>query len=231
MNEVNLNSDDLLTENRQFVEILAKKLCKRFSLSNEYYDDMVAEGFLGLVEAASKYKPEMEVPFKNFAFLRIRGSMIDSLRKSSDLSRLAYKSAKSLQALDEIHEETFKQENKATKDNQKEDLARVLNYIAKGAIVYRLNSTDSDSEIANIESKDKNPDEIIEQKNTKINIKKIIEEKLDEKERLIIKEYYFKDKTYNQIIEDNPIFSKSWVSKLHNRAIEKIKEAYVKVDI
>ena len=50
----------------------------------------------GLVSAAQKYSPKEGVNFQQYAQLRIRGSIIDFLRKNSNLCRTTIKKNKSL---------------------------------------------------------------------------------------------------------------------------------------
>mgnify|MGYP000432122257 CR=1 FL=1 len=52
-------------------------------------DELVQVGMLGLIEAARGYDPRRGIPFEHFALSRVRGSMLDELRRISDLSRSA----------------------------------------------------------------------------------------------------------------------------------------------
>lgn len=52
-------------------------------------DDMLQEGYLGLVDAAQRYTPQPGTSFAAYAAIRIRGSIIDYLRASSSLRRAA----------------------------------------------------------------------------------------------------------------------------------------------
>jgi len=54
-------------------------------------DDLMQIGLLGLVEAAQRYAPKEGVTFANYAVLRIRGAMLDFLRKNSNLCRKSIK--------------------------------------------------------------------------------------------------------------------------------------------
>jgi RNA polymerase sigma factor (sigma-70 family) len=47
---------------------------------------------------------------------------------------------------------------------------------------------------------------------------------LPEKERLIVEDYYLKEKSFVEIANENGGMSKSWVSRLHSRALELLKE-------
>ncbi|QJW94396.1 sigma-70 family RNA polymerase sigma factor [Frigoriglobus tundricola] len=48
-------------------------------------ENLESAGVLGLVEAAAKYDPARSVQFKTFAYLRIRGAIVDELRRNSPL--------------------------------------------------------------------------------------------------------------------------------------------------
>jgi len=46
-------------------------------------EDLISAGTLGLVKAARSYDPSRNAEFKTYAYIRIRGSVIDELRKRS----------------------------------------------------------------------------------------------------------------------------------------------------
>ena len=50
-------------------------------------EDIIQQGMEGLIHAAQKYSPHDGVKFSQYAYLRIRGSIIDFLRKNSNLCR------------------------------------------------------------------------------------------------------------------------------------------------
>lgn len=50
-------------------------------------EDLLQIGMVGLIEAAHNYKPQDGVVFENYAKLRVKGAIIDFLRKSSNLCR------------------------------------------------------------------------------------------------------------------------------------------------
>ena len=54
-------------------------------------EDLIQQGMEGLVSAAQKYSPKEGVSFQQYAQLRIRGSIIDFLRKNSNLCRTTIK--------------------------------------------------------------------------------------------------------------------------------------------
>ena len=62
-------------------------------------EDLIQQGMEGLVHAAQKYSPRENVTFPQYAQLRIRGSIIDYLRKNSNLCRTTIKKNKTLKKL------------------------------------------------------------------------------------------------------------------------------------
>ena len=52
-------------------------------------DDLASAAFLGLIDAVDRFEPGRGVPFEAYAGLRIRGAMIDELRRTGERSRNA----------------------------------------------------------------------------------------------------------------------------------------------
>jgi RNA polymerase sigma factor for flagellar operon FliA len=71
--------DRLVMEHVGLVKTLAQRLAQRLPSQVEV-SDLVSVGVLGLIDAASRYKPTLGVPFDAFARRRVQGAMLDSLR-------------------------------------------------------------------------------------------------------------------------------------------------------
>jgi len=50
-------------------------------------DDLASAGFLGLIDAVDRFQPDREVAFEAYATLRIRGAVLDELRRVDELGR------------------------------------------------------------------------------------------------------------------------------------------------
>jgi len=50
-------------------------------------DDLASAGFLGLIDAVDRFQPDREVAFEAYAALRIRGAILDELRRVDDCGR------------------------------------------------------------------------------------------------------------------------------------------------
>jgi RNA polymerase sigma factor for flagellar operon FliA len=71
--------DRLVMEHLSLVKTLAQRLAQRLPSQVEVAD-LVSVGVLGLIDAATRYKPTLGVPFDAFARRRVQGAMLDSLR-------------------------------------------------------------------------------------------------------------------------------------------------------
>ena len=92
MYEKNINSqrDTLINENISLVTRIVNHLKPRIP-PNIDYDDMMQIGILGLISAADNFNDKLGVTFVDYAKSRVKGSIIDEVRKMSDISRLAIK--------------------------------------------------------------------------------------------------------------------------------------------
>jgi len=60
-------------------------------------EDLVSAGTLGLVKAARAYDPAHNAEFKTYAYIRIRGSVIDELRRRSFVPQNVHKQVRQIQ--------------------------------------------------------------------------------------------------------------------------------------
>ncbi len=78
--------DHLILDNVDFVARILSTMA--FIANNdEARENLHSAGVLGLVEAANNYDPEQGVPFRTFAYPRIRGAIVDELRKQCPVSQ------------------------------------------------------------------------------------------------------------------------------------------------
>lgn len=68
---------------------LVKKAARNVKVKSHEYDqdDFISMGFIGLMDAVEKFDPSKEVPFESYAYIRIRGSIIDAVRKNAPVPR------------------------------------------------------------------------------------------------------------------------------------------------
>lgn len=77
--------------NDQVVEYLplVQKVVHTIKVNNKDYDheDLVNIGVIGLMDAIDRYDESQKVPFQNYAYIRIKGAIIDEIRRNSRIPR------------------------------------------------------------------------------------------------------------------------------------------------
>jgi RNA polymerase sigma factor for flagellar operon FliA len=89
--------DALVIEHQSLVRRIAYHLLARLPASVEV-DDLIQAGQVGLIEAARNYRAEAGAAFATFASARIRGAMIDELRRGDWVPRSVHRRARDIAA-------------------------------------------------------------------------------------------------------------------------------------
>ncbi len=68
---------------------LVEKVVSQLNIKRADYDreDLINIGVIGLMDALKKYDRSKKVPFEGYAYIRIKGTIIDEVRKTSKVSR------------------------------------------------------------------------------------------------------------------------------------------------
>ena len=104
MNDTSLNSDvenpdaaawasqrtSMILEHRNLVLQLAHRLARQLP-PNVELNDLIQAGMLGLVEAGHRYSPRKNATFRTYAWSRVRGAILESLRKGDWTPRSVYR--------------------------------------------------------------------------------------------------------------------------------------------
>jgi RNA polymerase sigma factor for flagellar operon FliA len=220
--------EELVLDNEEYVRRLVGQIAKRYRIPSDKVDEYVSAGYLGLVEAAERYSPG-QGEFKSYAYLRIRGSVIDAIRQNCDLRRDMYKAAKVAAAINELAEADFVETGVGVElpgAEGEEKLANLLNFIAKGAIIHKLGSVDADEELSSLADDSQSAEDQLIEDEELSDLEKIVK-RLPKEERKVIVDYYYKDRSFKEILDDKRYCanrSKSWLSKVHSRALNKLRE-------
>lgn len=221
------NRDALILHYQHYVKQVAGSLVTKMNLPHQMFDEYVSAGYLGLVEAAERYDSSHGKDFKSYAYLRIRGAIIDSIRRTADVPGYVYnRYVKALKAAHELREELYEQQSRE-KDKPVNDamLSQVLEYLSLSALAFRISQHDVESELSSMEDSALNPGRLFEIKEDNEIIHSLIDS-LPSKERYVVKSYYFEGKSLVSIAEEQGDVSRSWVSRLHARALKILKEKY-----
>ncbi len=196
-------------------------------------EDLVSFGIIGLIDAIEKFDVSKGLKFETYATLRIRGSIIDELRKISWISKSAFSKLSQLNQAREFLE------NKLNRDPKDDEIAEhmgitvkevrniqtYVNYVSTVSldeVIFKLD--DDDIQFKNMleDEKSPQPQKILEE-NEKVEMLKKAIEMLNEKDKLVLNLYYYDKLTLKEIGKILEI-SESRVSQLHSRAIIRVRE-------
>lgn len=86
-----LNEEALQIEQEDLLRYmpLVEKVVNGLKIKSSEYEkgDLINLGFIGLMDAQQKYQPNQNTSFESYAYYRIRGTIIDEIRKTSKVSR------------------------------------------------------------------------------------------------------------------------------------------------
>ena len=221
----------LIRENLGLVDILVGRMVTQVpSFMNR--DDMRSAGMVGLIDAANKFDVSKNILFKTFAEYRIRGAILDEMRKLDWFSRsLRDKQNRISRTLAHL-------EHTLVRDPDDHEMAeamgisideyqKMLSEVSHLGCV-SLNETLDNSEqgksfLDTLEDHNENASSSTRLETHELT--KIMAEiltKLSEKERLVISLYYYEELTQKEIAEVMEI-SEGRVSQLHSQALIKLK--------
>ncbi|MEL7608377.1 MAG: FliA/WhiG family RNA polymerase sigma factor [Bacillota bacterium] len=240
---VNSNADDLWRRYQQDPSVdnknelvmhyvyLVKSIVYRMMPNYEGYtnfDDLLSCGVLGLIDAINKYDIKRDVKFEYYASMRIKGEIIDHMRKQdwapSSLRR-------KIQAITDAYGEMETALSRAPTDEEvaehlNMDVDKLQGILGKShmfnVLYFEQMLTEDDYTIGHmLKDKDDTPEEKLEKKELKEILGEAIES-LPEKERLVITLYYYEELTLKEIASVLGV-SESRASQIHSKVMLKLR--------
>jgi RNA polymerase sigma factor FliA len=213
-----------------FVEALARRMAASMPHSIDI-GDLVQDGVLGLIDAAHRFDEERGIKFETFAERRVRGAMIDALRRDA-WPRGVRRQRRELEAAREALRRELGHEPSLA------DLATRLGSDEKrlNRTIVRINTIESTSPLAAgdhfnesalppalVPSEPDSPDTAYEKLEICERVRAAIQS-LPWREQKVIGLYYYGEVTMKQIGAEIGV-NESRVSQLHARAIRRLREA------
>jgi RNA polymerase sigma factor FliA len=213
-----------------FVEALARRMAASMPNSIDI-GDLVQDGVLGLIDAAHRFDEARGIKFETFAERRVRGAMIDALRRDA-WPRGVRRQRRELDAAREALRRELGHEPSMA------DLAARVGSDEKrlSRTIVRINTIEATSPLATGEHLDESslpsvlvpsepdaPDRAYEKLETRDRVRAAIAS-LPWRERKVIGLYYYGEVTMKQIGAEIGV-NESRVSQLHARAIRRLRDA------
>ena len=222
--------EKIILEYAPLVKVVAGRLSMYLGYNVEY-EDLVSYGIFGLIDAIDKFDFLKDVKFETYASLRIRGAILDQIRKMDWIPRTIRQKQKKIDAV--IRDIEARYGRSATDEEVSSGLGiteeEYLDWQSQMKItnVVSLNEfLEQGSEVPNEASQSRSsqfdsPEEVLERDE----LKKMLTESLElltEKERKVIVFYYYEALTLKEISNILGV-SESRISQLHTRALQKMR--------
>lgn len=197
-------------------------------------DELIDAGVIGLLESIDRYDIQAAVKFETYAFTRVRGAMMDELRKMDWAPRSLREKTKRLNEAKRVLS------SKLGRQANHEEIAEYLeitlakyHHLAKE--VGAVNPISFDQEIFSSSGESTNLYDVIEEQDTIAPIKSLEDkelkslmvaeiEKLPKNEKLVVALYYYEELTLREIGEILNL-SESRVSQIHSKVMKKLRSA------
>lgn len=222
--------EKLIVEYAPLVKLVAGRLSMYLGYNVEY-DDLVSYGIFGLIDAIDKFDSRKQVKFETYASLRIRGAILDQIRKMDWIPRTVRQRQRQIDAaMKEVEQQTGRpatdEEIAASVGVSMDELEqwqsqmKVTNLVSLNQ--YMETGPEISNEGANASRHFAAPETVVEQNE----MKQMLIEAMDlltEKERKVIVLYYYEELTLKEISNLLEV-SESRVSQLHTKALQKMKD-------
>lgn len=217
-----LDPGQLVAEFAPLVNSIVFKLRKKLRMKVEI-DDLMSYGFRGLLDAHERFDPESASSFVNYAYYRIRGSILDGCRKEGWLTRRRSKDhADQLNALNHYLDNANEIEANAPRPGSfTEALDRVDDLVTGAATILMVKEHELEESLTVDEPQTRGRELDDKRKMLKAGL-----DSLDDTEYEVIRRVYFENESMTDIGNDLG-YSKSWVSRVNTRAIEKMRDVVI----
>ncbi len=224
--ESSYSDDDLVIRNLGLVKRIAHHLAARLPSSVDV-DDLMQSGMVGLLEAAGNFDPDRGASFETYAGIRIRGAMLDDIRKHDWTPRsVHHKYRQVMEAIRAIEAD----EGRAAEATEVAERIGITideyHRILSDSACSRLFSLDESMDEPTLQrpppaSKTATPDEELFKSQFRENLAEAIAE-LPERERLVLSLYYEQELNLKEIGRVLDV-SESRVCQIHGQAVMRLR--------
>ncbi len=205
------------------VDIIVGQVARAVGLAADY-DDLLGAAREGLFDAARKFDPTRGIAFRAYANVRVKGAVLDGVRKQSHVPRRAHERLAALEASAAVSEGEFHWAMSDANDGlaageAESRLADYLSGVATSAAVACISTEDEGAEYESAQ-RAPSPEEQFAQAELLHLIGRSVD-CLESGEASVVRAYYFEGKSFLEIAEQFN-YSKSWACRLHTQAMSRL---------
>jgi RNA polymerase sigma factor for flagellar operon FliA len=221
-----LNEQDYIIEYSPLVKRIAHHLIARLP-SNILVEDLIQAGMIGLIEASRNFNPDKGASFSTYAGIRIRGAMLDEMRKGDWAPRSVHRNTR------KVHKAIREIENKTGRDAKDSEVAKLLNLSiqeyhnmlqdTKGTKIFTFEEIGLEEDILSSTTTIAlmGPLEKLQKENF-FEVLALETAKLTERERLVLALYYNEEMNLREVGEILHV-SESRISQIHSQAMVRLQ--------
>lgn len=217
--------NDLSLAYMPLVKMIADGLKDKFP-GHVDVNDLISTGYIGLLDAISKFDPSRDIKFESYSVMRIRGEILDSIRHQDIVPRqvriLQNNHRRAVKALEKtLHRDPCEEEvTEYMKLTPKQYETLIQSFTTGRIISIDAGSEDKDGKSASHVDKMTTPNQKSPSHNMQqIELLEVILRGLSKKEQAVLTGYYMEGRTMKQIGESLNL-SESRVCQIHTEVLE-----------
>ncbi len=219
------HDNDHLTLHADLVRRIAHHLAARLPASVEI-DDLIQAGMIGLLDASRSYDAEQGASFETYASIRIRGSMIDEIRRGDWVPRSVHRRARdAAAAIRRIEQSTGRaaaaNEVAAAMGMPLHEYMRLMEDASRGHVLSLESRIEDHGELDTIAKGGPDPQQMLERREFGRELAKAIGQ-LPEREQLVLSLYYEQELNLKEIGAVLGV-SESRVCQIHGQATVRLR--------
>lgn len=220
--------EQIILEYAPLVKLVAGRLSMYLGYNVEY-EDLCSYGIFGLIDAIDKFDSLKDVKFETYASLRIRGSILDQIRKMDWIPRTIRQRQRQI---DTIMKNIEAQKGRPATDEEiaaglgvsEDEYVQMQSQMKITGVVSLNEFMETGAEVPTEQTTQyrfDTPEEVVDKEELKEKLAEALM-LLTEKEQKVITLYYYEDLTLKEIANVLEV-SESRVSQLHTKALQKMK--------
>lgn len=214
--------EKLVKDHMTLVRTIAAYVKKKFNLPVAL-EELISDGHAGLMEAVNRFNPAESASFSTFAGYRIRGAILDGVRRMTFLPRAVYRQLREARAANEYLQSTADQPATPESQTLESRAEHVESAIAGIATVVMLAIDGVPEDELSVPAGD-DPDE--DARADPLLTRRLARAvaTLKPAERAFLRKVYVEDKIFAEVANETNR-SRSWVTRQHQTIVAKLRDA------
>jgi len=216
-----MSKKQLVERYDDLVSRIARDIQDSLQILEVSIDDIRGYGFEGLLEAQQRFDPDKNVSFASYAYYRIRGAILDGFRSEGWSKRNQSYEILDYVAVNDYQEDHHRTRSSLPRSKTWRDSIRHIDQMVGDTVTILLMRQ---LDLQSLETTEEPPQREDVEKRQRLELLKEAIDELSDNEREVVIRYHLEEEAMSSIAEDLG-YSKSWISRVNARAIQKIRDA------